>query len=492
MPNLAFIFPNQLFEQNPLLNSNNSIYLIEEYLFFKQFRFHKQKLVLHRASMKYYMNVVQKSGLAVNYVNAFEKLSDVRELLNYLAPSTIEIIDVVDDWLKRRINKAAKLKGHSIKWLPSPNFLGTMDDYKDFIEPTKKLFQTDFYIKQRKKMGVLMQPNGMPVGGKWSFDSENRAKYPRGKPLPTIAAAEQNEFVVEAKNYVNEYFFNNYGACNSFIYPVSHAAAKAWLLTFLEQRFKDFGQFEDAILSKETFLHHSLLSPIINTGLLSPQYIIEAVISYASAKGIPLNSQEGFLRQIIGWREFIRVVYELKGRQQRTCNYWNFTRKIPKQFWEGNTGILPIDDVIEKNKTTGYNHHIERLMIMGNFMLLCEFDPNEVYLWFMEMYVDAYDWVMVPNVYGMTQFADGGLMTTKPYISGSNYIIKMSDYKKGAWSDVWDALFWRFMHVHRDFFLKNPRLGMLVKTFDKMKPEKQSELLDRANNYLKTIDDENC
>jgi deoxyribodipyrimidine photolyase-related protein len=153
----------------------------------------------------------------------------------------------------------------------------------------------------------------------------------------------------------------------------------------------------------------------------------------------------------------------------------------------GTTGIVPVDDAIQKLRKTAYNHHIERLMILGNFMLLCEFDPDEVYKWFMEMYIDAYDWVMVPNVYGMTQFADGGIMTTKPYISGSNYIRKMSNYPKGVWEEIWDALFWRFMHVHRSFFLKNPRLGMLIKSFDKMPKEKQHKLITTANNYLEKL-----
>jgi deoxyribodipyrimidine photolyase-related protein len=223
---------------------------------------------------------------------------------------------------------------------------------------------------------------------------------------------------------------------------------------------------------------------MLNVGLLTPQYIIDEALLYASNHEIPLNSLEGFMRQIVGWREFIRAVYELKGNEERTKNYWGFTRKIPDSFWNGTTGIEPIDSTIKKVLETGYCHHIERLMVLGNFMLLCEFDPDEVYRWFMELFIDAYDWVMVPNVYGMSQFADGGLMATKPYISGSNYVMKMSDYKKGAWQTIWDGLFWRFMHTHRTFFLQNPRLGMLVRTFDKMSDEKKNLHLKNAEEYL--------
>ena len=200
------------------------------------------------------------------------------------------------------------------------------------------------------------------------------------------------------------------------------------------------------------------------------------------------NSAEGFVRQIIGWREFIRGMYECKGSFSRTRNYWGFKRKIPASLYDGTTGILPVDDTIKKILKTGYCHHIERLMVLGNFMLLCEFDPDEVYRWFMELFIDSYDWVMVPNIYGMSQFADGGSFATKPYISGSNYLLKMSNYPKGDWQATWDGLFWRFMNEHRSFFLKNPRLSMLVRSFDKMDKNKQMSHLEAANQFIQNLD----
>ncbi len=215
-----------------------------------------------------------------------------------------------------------------------------------------------------------------------------------------------------------------------------------------------------------------------------PMEVVDQAIHYANEHEIPINSLEGFVRQIIGWREFIRGMYEAKGSDSRTANYWNHTRKMPASFYDGTTGIEPVDDTIKKVLRDGYSHHIERLMIIGNFMLLCEIDPKEVYRWFMELYIDAYDWVMVPNVYGMSQFADGGFFATKPYISGSNYVLKMSNYSKGPWQKTWDGLFWRFMDIHRDFFLKNPRLGMLVRTFDKMSDDKRMAHYDNAQKFL--------
>jgi deoxyribodipyrimidine photolyase-related protein len=248
----------------------------------------------------------------------------------------------------------------------------------------------------------------------------------------------------------------------------------------------EFGIYEDAILENEILINHSLLSAVLNVGLLTPDFIVAEALKYCEENNIPINSTEGFIRQIIGWREFIRGVYLAKGTEERTKNFWGFKRKIPKSFYDGTTGITPIDITIKKLLKTGYCHHIERLMVLGNFMLLCEFDPDEVYRWFMEFFIDAYDWVMVPNIYGMSQFADGGLMSTKPYVGGSNYLMKMSDYKKGDWQETWDALFWRFLDVHREVFLKNPRLGMLVKTYDKWPDEKKQALLDKADHFLAT------
>ena len=248
-----------------------------------------------------------------------------------------------------------------------------------------------------------------------------------------------------------------------------------------------FGVYEDAIVKENSILNHSVLSPMMNVGLITAKEVITNCLAYAKDNDVPINSVEGFVRQIIGWREFIRGVYEVKGSEERTTNFWNFKNKIPPSFYDGTTGIDPIDQTIKKLLQTGYCHHIERLMILGNFMLLCEFDPDEVYRWFMELFIDAYDWVMVTNIYGMSQFADGGLMATKPYISGSNYLMKMSNYKKGEWQSVWDGLFWRFMHTHREFFLSNPRLGMLVRMFDKMPEETRNKHLENGGQYLLSI-----
>lgn len=489
---VTLIFPHQLFQNHPALREENAVYLIEEWLFFKQYNFHQQKLLLHRASMKFYESWLIAKGFEVSYVSTNESESDCRLFVKKIGKQTITDIHIAhpaDNWLQKRMQEACLKNNINLHIHASPNFLNTADEVNTFFSKRKTYYQTDFYVWQRKQRNILLEKEGTPVGGKWSFDAENREKFPKHQKAPTLDLPETNIFLEEAKKYVNQYFGSNYGSANNQpLFATTFADAEKWLDAFLQNRFANFGIYEDAIVANETVLHHSVLSPMLNIGLLHPQQIIDKALEAAQKQGIPLNSVEGFVRQILGWREFISIVYQREGTPQRTKNYWGFTRKIPESFWKAETGIAPIDCTIKKILETGYCHHIERLMVLGNFMLLCEFDPNEVYRWFMELFIDAYDWVMVPNVYGMTQFADGGLMTTKPYISGSNYLMKMSDYAKGEWQPVWDGLFWRFMHVHRSFFLKNPRLGMLVKTFDKMTSEKQNLHLSNAETYLKSID----
>ena len=485
---IGIIFPHQLFQEISFLETLDEIVLMEEHLFFKQFNFHKQKIAFHRASMKSYEQFLKDKGIKVCYIESSAKQADLSEFIQDLSPGTqLHYFELADDWLNKRLHTYAN--EIDLIAYPSPLFINSLADLQHFFKPDKRsFFQTTFYKQERKKLDVLME-GSEPAGGQWTYDADNRKKYPKNQIPPAIIFPESNSFWLEAVGYVEEFYSNNPGILNEHtLFPIDHLEAKAWLKQFLEQRFYAFGDYEDAIVKSEHFLHHSLLSPLINVGLLEPQYVVKNAIQYAESNAIPINSLEGFIRQIIGWREFIRGMYEVKGRQMRTTNFWNFKRKIPPSFYDGTTGIEPIDDCIKKVLKTAYNHHIERLMILGNFMLLCEFDPDEVYQWFMELYIDAFDWVMVPNVYGMSQFADGGLFATKPYISSSNYVLKMSDYKKGEWQKVWDGLFWRFMAAHRDFFEQNPRLAMLTRNLDRMAEEKLDGHLTHAQNFLDQLD----
>ncbi|MDB4402691.1 cryptochrome/photolyase family protein [Algibacter sp.] len=489
MKAINLIFPNQLFEHSQLLENGFPIFLVEELLFFKHYNFHKQKIAFHRATMKHYEAFLISKNIEVDYIESSKDISDIRELIPYLKSlgiTNITYIDPVDNWLQKRIAKGCLDNSIEKNVYDSPLFLNTKEDLQPFFRSDKKKYhQTSFYTAQRNNRHILIDPDGKPTGGKWTFDAENRKKYPAKKTPPAIQFPDVDSFYKEALEYVDKNFSTNIGQLTTNgLYPTNFKTSKLWFQQFLEQRFLEFGTYEDAIVAENSILNHSVLTPMLNIGLITPAYVIEQSIAFAETNNIPINSLEGFVRQIIGWREFIRGMYESRGSDERTRNFWGFTKKIPKSFYDGTTGIYPIDQTIKKTLETGYCHHIERLMVLGNFMLLCEFDPDEVYRWFMELFIDSYDWVMVPNVYGMSQFADGGLMATKPYISGSNYLMKMSNYKKGEWQAVWDGLFWRFMDTHRSFFRQNPRLGMLVAMFDKMPQEKRHKHLENAELYL--------
>tara|TARA_B110001454_G_scaffold130413_1_gene121534 strand:+ start:10 stop:1488 length:1479 start_codon:yes stop_codon:yes gene_type:complete len=492
MKKVNLIFPNQLFKNSPLLLEDSTVYLIEEFLFFKQYKFHKQKIAYHRATMKRYEDFLKLKNCKVVYVNSYEDISDIRKLIPFIKSqgvSSINYIDPVDNYLQKRIESGCDTNSVERTVFDSPLFLNTKDDLQVFFRKDKKKYhQTSFYTDQRTKRNILIENDGKPSGGKWTFDVENRKKYPAKKTPPTIQFPDVDAYYIEAQEYVDQYFSNNLGKLTTnSLYPTSFKASDTWFEQFLEQRFMEFGAYEDAIVAENSILNHSVLTPMLNIGLLTPDEVIEKSIAFAKKNNVPINSLEGFVRQIIGWREFIRGIYESRGSDERTRNFWGFTKKIPKSFYDGTTGIVPIDQTIKKILETGYCNHIERLMVLGNFMMLCEFHPDEVYRWFMELFIDSYDWVMVPNIYGMSQFSDGGLMASKPYISGSNYLKKMSNYKKGDWQPVWDGLFWRFMDKHRSFFKKNPRLGMLVSMFDKMPQEKRCQHIENAELYMESL-----
>ena len=492
MKQVNIVFPHQLFKNSPLFNHKGVFYLIEEFLFFNQYKFHKQKIAFHRASMKAYETYLLAEGLQVVYIEAINSLSDIRNLIPYLKEEEIEqlnFIDPVDDWLLKRIQKTSKEKLLLLTMEPSLMFLNTPEDLSSFFKQDKQKFhQTTFYKQQRVQRNILIDRDGNPEGGKWTLDDENRKKYPAKKTPPPVSFPDIDTFYKEAIIYVEKHFKGNLGTLtNQPLYPIHFKSTQEWLQQFLVQRFLEFGTYEDAIVLENSILNHSVLTPMLNVGLITPDEIVNQCLEFAKKEDIPINSTEGFIRQVIGWREFMIGIYITCGSKERTKNFWGFTKKIPRSFYDGTTGIIPVDQTIQKVLKTGYCHHIERLMVLGNFMLLCEFDPDEVYQWFMELFIDSYDWVMVPNVYGMSQFADGGLMSTKPYISGSNYIMKMSNYKKGNWQAVWDGLFWRFIDKQRFFLKQNPRLRMMVSMFDKMSPVKKETHLKNAESFLKNL-----
>ncbi len=485
------LFPHQLFRDSELLSNDFPIYLVEEFLFFKLYKFHKQKIAFHRASMKAFAHELSEFGKEVHYIDSTQEESDIRALIPVLKNNGFQefhVIDPTDNWLEKHLRSVTH--AGELKLYESPLFINSKSDLKDFFRSDKKFyFQTTFYKNERVRLNILVDKDQNPAGGQWTYDSENRKKFPKKKSAPVINFPSSNKYWKEAIDFVETNYADYPGELStSPVYPIDVKQAKDWFDQFLNFRFHEFGDYEDAIVRQEMILHHSVLSPLINVGLLSPIDVVQKALDFAKENNVPLNSLEGFVRQIIGWREFVRGMYESRGTEQRTTNFWNFNRKIPDSFYNGTTGIDPIDETIKKVLKTGYCHHIERLMVLGNFMLICEFDPDDVYQWFMELFIDAYDWVMVPNVYGMSQFADGGLFATKPYIGGSNYIKKMSDYPKGDWEPIWDGLFWRFVHEHQDFFKGNPRMSMMYHSMKRMDDAKIEAHLKNAETFLNKLD----
>ncbi|NCP67211.1 cryptochrome/photolyase family protein [bacterium] len=497
MKTALFIFPHQLFKTHPGLASKpDLICLIEDSLFFGDqkypLKFHKQKLVLHRASLHSYKDELTKSGKNVHYFEMAEeksKLSKIFEQLEIESYKVISVCEVTDFILEKRLKRLASVHNMEINWLESPLFLNSSEVNHDYQIGKKKLLMAEFYKQQRERLKILMN-EAEPQGGQWSFDEENRKKLPKTKinDLPLLSFPPETEAVSEAKKYVEKHYKNNPGSLETFLYPINHEQAESWLQLFLSERFKEFGPYEDAIEEGQNWLYHSVLTPMLNIGLLTPEQVVNEALEYAEMHNVPIASVEGFIRQIIGWREFMRLSYETFGVKMRTTNHWQHRNKMPTAFYTAETGITPIDDTIKRILETGYCHHIERLMVLGGFMFLCEIDPDEIYTWFMEMFIDSYDWVMVPNVYAMSQNADGGLITTKPYFSGSNYIKKMSHYQTGGWADIWDALYWNWILKNSEELKQNHRWSMMVAMANKMDDEKKGNYQKMSEEFKNSLE----
>lgn len=492
------IFPHQLFKDCSQFEKSVPIYVIENELFFNQYAFHKQKIMLHRSSMKYYEAMLRKSKFDVHYIDNKEKESKISDLFKLFSKNKVtrtKLFHPNDNWLEKQLEENSKKYKIQLAFLPSPNFINNKRDDIALLGNRRPFYQTGFYIEQRKSRNILIDAKNAPLGGSWTYDVENRKKIPKNTTIPPIHFSGENPYIKEAVTYTETHFKKHFGESTSpfeknnskVYYPCTHADAEKALDLFIQEKLQDFGIYEDAMVCKENTLFHSVLSPLLNIGLLSPADIIQKLLDAYKKGQAPINSIEGIIRQLMGWREFVQLTYQKIGSVQRTKNFWNFKHKMPKSFYDGTTGIPPIDITIQKLLKTGYNHHIERLMVVGNFMLLCEIHPDEVYKWFMEMYIDAYDWVMVPNVYGMSQFSDGGMITSKPYIAGSNYLMKMGDFPKGEWQAIWDGLFWRFLSTYRNVFSKNPRWAMLLKTWDKMEDSKKKNHLHHAESFLTAL-----
>lgn len=488
----TLVLGNQLFPLKYQKKLKGTRFMAESHELCTHFKYHKHKILFFLMSMRRYRDELKESGIKVHYEELPKKNISYLELLEKFLKKnkvkTLHAYEIEDHFFAEKIDSLCLKLKVSLKIHDSPMFLVKRSQFSDYLNSTKKPFMKTFYERLRKERSILMDDSA-PVEGKFSFDGDNRNKLPKKCDPPPLhwPPPDQTPYFKEIKSLVEEHFPKHPGKCDDFWLATNRKEAKKVFKRFLDERLEGFGTYQDAITNRSDFVFHSIISPYINMGLLLPDEVIDQVEkSYRDGK-CPINSAEGFIRQVLGWREFVRGIYQNFDKQQQQSNFFNHKRKLTKHWYEGTTGVPPVDDAIKKAVRFGYNHHIERLMVLSNLMLLCEIDPKEVFRWFMEMYVDSSDWVMGPNVFGMGQFSDGGIFATKPYICGSNYLIKMSDYKKDDWCDGMDGLYWRFISNNREFFSKNPRLSMMTRTLDKIDKKRLDHIFQEADNLLEKI-----
>ena len=486
---LFVILGNQLFNPTYLKNySDHKFIMYEDYGLCTYEKHHKLKILLFLSSMRSYSDELKSKKFKVDYFSVENdfKISYEKKLEKYIRNNKVKeitLFEIEDKFFEKRILLLVKKLKLKINILETPMFLTSRKDFKNYLDKNKKPFMANFYKINRVKLNILVSDDGKPKDGKWSFDEDNRKKLPKDIKVPEISKIKETKNTFILKKFIESNFKDHPGDTKNFWFPTTRKDANEWLDDFFKERIKLFGDYEDAVTEKSNTVFHSALSPLINLGLITPEEIITKLRKIENK--IPMNSLEGYIRQIIGWREFMRGIYQNYDERLEKTNFFNHKRKMKNNWYKGNTGLPPLDHAISNAINYGWSHHIERLMILANIMNLCEINPKQVYQWFMEMFVDSSDWVMSPNVYGMGLFSDGGIFATKPYICGSSYFLKMMHFKKGPWCDVMDGLYWRFIDKNKKFFSKNPRLAMMVRVSEKMNQERKVRILKAADKFIK-------
>lgn len=443
-------------------------------------RYHQVKLVLVYSAMRHFAHELREAGWQVDYYSLEDGLtfeSAMREHVAKHHPEKITLAEPNSFFEEDAITRLGRKLRLKVEFIPTRQFLLPRGDFQAWAKDSKRLLMENHYRRMRKRFGWLMKENGDPEGGQWNFDPENRetfASWKRaGAPRPkTRLHKEPDEITRKVIALVEREFPKNPGKAADMWLPVDRRGAQEWLRLFIGERLPTFGIYEDMMAEDEPFLFHSLLSPLLNLGLLTPQECVEAAIAAYNQGEAPINSVEGFVRQIIGWREFINGVYWLRGPEYHQLNALGAEHPLPPWFYTGETEMNCLHHVIRQTLTLGWNHHIQRLMVLGNFFLIAGIRPQAALQWYLEMYVDAFDWVMAANVIGMALHADGGFMATKPYAASSGYIRKMSNYCAGCRYDPdqktgpdacpFNYLYWNFMDQHASRFVQNPRMKVLI------------------------------
>lgn len=487
-------WPDWISEEKPLLIFMESRKKGEE------IPHHKIKATYVLSSMRHFALECADEGFPVLYHSTPNHFDDgIREITDgyegtyyFMTPS---------EWDSRERLRSIEAESFQIEEIPNGFFMADAEKWKDEIKPGYRMEY--FYREMRKKTGYLMDGDN-PEGGDWNYDDQNRESLPKGHPVPDIPVIKPDEITKEVMEMVEEYFPDHFGKMIHFSYAVTREQALELLENFIEHRLDEFGPYEDALKTGDHKLFHSQLSFYLNNGLLLPAEVCEKAVTAYEEGNARLNSVEGFIRQIIGWREYIRIYYEAMMPDVRNANHFGFKEKLPEMYWTGETKMKCMEESIRPVIEEAYSHHIQRLMILSNFSNLTETDPRELNRWFWFAYADAYEWVELPNVLGMSTFADGGVLASKPYVSSGNYINKMSDYcknceysvtkKTGEKACPFNYLYWNFVDKQRETFNDSGRVNFMVNMYDNKKSDEDKEAIKKSSELflkkLKRYDDE--
>ena len=466
-------------------------------------RHHKKKIALVFSAMRHFAKELSEDGFTVEY-QRFDDDGAVASFTDLVAravknhnPESILVTAPGERRLRKTFNGWIKSASVPVEIREDDRFMCSLDDFDNWARGRKTLRMEHFYRDMRRKTGILME-NGEPVGGIWNFDKENRKPAETGMDFPAPLRFPPDEITRGVLRVVGNRFPDHFGDLEPFWFAVTRKDALNVLDQFIEHALPWFGDFQDAMLRNEKFLYHSILSPYLNLGLLRPLEICKRAEKAYIDGAAPINAVEGFIRQILGWREFVRGVYWLGGDGYARQNFFGATRALPAFFWTGDTNMACVSAAVMQTREDAYAHHIQRLMVTGNFSLIAGIDPHAVHLWYLEVYADAFEWVEAPNVIGMSQYADGGALASKPYAASGAYINRMSDYckhcaykaSKKTEEDAcpFNALYWDFMIRNREKLENNARLSRIYQNWNRMEDSKKRAYRTKARSILDKLD----
>lgn len=501
MGNLILILGDQLSENLSALSGANPaqdvILMAEVHEEASYVNHHKKKLILLFSAMRHFACQLEDQGWQVHYhhyrpdTNHSSLEAVVREQAKAFRPQRLITTECGEWRLDAQIREWSQLLGLPVEIRQDTRFLASKSEFASWADGRRQLRMEFFYREMRRKTGLLMTPDREPEGGRWNFDSDNRKRWRGQPPAPAPFRSEPDAITREVITLVDRHFADHFGSSNDFHFAVTREDALRALDHFIEWALPCFGDFQDAMSDSEDWLFHSVLSPYLNCGLIEPMEVCEAAANAYYSGQAPLNAVEGFIRQVLGWREYVRGIYWLNMPDYARENRLGNQRPLPWFYWTGKTGMHCVQQAIDATHRNGYAHHIQRLMVTGNFALLAGVRPEDICDWYLAVYIDAYDWVELPNTLGMVMHADGGYLGSKPYAASGKYIQRMSDYCAQCRYNVnhstdedacpFNALYWHFLHRHRNAFANNPRMTMMYRNWDRQSLHRREDLLKRAD-----------